>query len=286
MSNHSGFYSYYSQFPESLFLPSDDHVKEYNTMVIRGYDYLATKNICIAGLARNTEDNVKHMIPKLERLGGLSKSCSVVIVENDSTDNTRPLLQQWSSVSVHDVHVLSADVGMPKLGSGKNVERTIYLAACRNEYLRHIRNFLPTTDYVCVVDIDLNGGFSFDGIAHSFGLIEAKLHDAVFANSILFKNGESLYFDSWAWRDPYHKEPHLDYEINTRVFRRGEKPVDVWSAFGGFGIYGLDSLSNLWYHGHDDIEHASINFGLVEQGQNLCMNPSMITLYSKTQYSL
>jgi hypothetical protein len=56
---------------------------------------MINKNIIIAALARNCEDSLRINIPLIEKLRTQFSWSQVVVVENDSIDETKNLLNDW-----------------------------------------------------------------------------------------------------------------------------------------------------------------------------------------------
>lgn len=61
----------------------------------------------------------------------------------------------------------------------------------------------------------------------------------------------------------------------------GHGPIEVDSAFGGFGIYKTSSLCDAWYSGRDSsgrevCEHVAFNFGVRRSGAKLYVMPALL----------
>jgi hypothetical protein len=69
-----------------------------------------TKNLLIAALARNCEDSLKVNIPLIEKLRAQFTWSEVVVVENDSIDGTKDLLNDWK-INCTNVTIISNDYG-------------------------------------------------------------------------------------------------------------------------------------------------------------------------------
>ena len=133
------------------------------------------------------------------------------------------------------------------------------MAEYRNRYRRYVLEHFGTFDHVLVTDTDLAGGWSFDGLANTFGQ-----DDWDFVGSYGLERGHSalgvdwLHFDAWAFRALGHPEPHSNVEVNAIVFDRGEPMLPVLSCFGGMGVYRMNAIESAEYGG-PDLEHATLH---------------------------
>jgi len=196
-----------------------------------------------------------------------------------------------------NVTAICETLNLPKQKQDTSYERASALSDCRNKYLKDIKqNWLSRVDYVIVIDPDITGGWSYDGIAHSFCKPD---WDFVGSNSILYQQLEvedeilyrRLYFDSWAYRELSHLEPHKMATINQLEFHRGRSLIKLRSCFGGVGIYRSECLRDVEYGAtqHDsglvDCDHPFLHNQMLDKGfDKIYLNPSQITLYSPTDY--
>ena len=130
-----------------------------------------------------------------------------------------------------------------------------------------------------VADLDLAGGWSYDGIANSFG---HDGWDAIGSNGLSFASLGDVasyeYVDAFAYRAVGQTGPSS--AVHSLTFHRGEPLVNVWSCFGGLGVYQADCFSAAAYAGHD-CQHVALHHALRERGYDrLFLNPSQIVLYS------
>ena len=68
------------------------------------------QNIVIAALARDCEDSLRANIPVIEELRTKFLWSQVVVVENDSIDGTKELLNEWK-INYDKVNIISKDYG-------------------------------------------------------------------------------------------------------------------------------------------------------------------------------
>jgi hypothetical protein len=241
---------------------------------------MASRRVVICGLCRN----VRHFLPTLaahiERLGNQLDDYQVVLFENDSTDATLEFLHDWRGRNER-VHILSERLGHCRFPRIRTVERTERLA----EYRNHCRSFAVEQfgeyDELIMVDTDLAGGWSLDGLANTFGHDD---WDFVGSYGLVRVHGERMsdwaQFDAWAFRALDHPLPHSNLEVNSMFFERGEPMLPVLSCFGGLGVYRMLAMKSVEYGGADS-EHVVLHGRMRQNGfGRLMLNPSQIVLYS------
>ena len=228
-----------------------------------------------AGCARNCSAFLPAVLANIEALAATYDDHAVVIVENDSTDDTRAQLRGWAAERPR-VRLIELD-GL----ADRHPLRTDRIAQARNAYLAAAREpaFADFDDLV-MLDFDNVNSNPLDVAAFARArawLWAAPERQAVFANSWPF------YYDVWALRHPawspddcwaaaraaYATLPVP--EANRRhVFSRqmpvsaGADPIFVDSAFGGLGIYRREAAAACSYagldaHGNQICEHVAFN---------------------------
>jgi hypothetical protein len=125
--------------PESFPLK---HKKKYNARVKDGFNKMKNLDVTICGMVRDVGDRVEDIKERVESMGRLVRDYRVLIVENDSTDDTRKNLLDWVSSNPR-VYILgcgvnesSCHLNLPKT-SGHSVyrERIEKMCKLRNIYL-------------------------------------------------------------------------------------------------------------------------------------------------------
>lgn len=276
-------YDYRADFPESLY-PAIANKDMYYALVDCGYQFMSRMDVYICAVARNVAKVSPMAIPRIERLGSLFNSYRVYVFENDSEDNSKSILQKWSD---RNDRVLTEHetLNLPDL-RGTEPERLVRMAYCRNKYLSHLQ-CARSTDFVIILDFDVDGGWSYHGIANSFGYIHQKGYNIIGSNSIIYKDRVRMFYDAWAYRRLGHDEAHLFVETNLLQYNRGELPFKVNSAFGGLAIYRADLLNQgVVKYEADDCDHPTLHKQLRALGHNIYLNPSQITLYNKHEYCI
>jgi len=271
------------QFPESAYTTKNHD--NYVGRVLRGCYRMKDSTALFCAIARNVEETLPYTIARIERSGGMFKAWHCFIYENDSTDNTKNILAQWSKCP--NITVVSEDLGKVRHKQDMTLDRTKDMAQYRNRYLDFAKTYRPTWDYMLVFDTDLQGGWSYEGVANSFG---HEGWDVIGSNGLIYRNNpdnnnpEKLYYDTYAWRylddDTIHDE-----KVNLMKLNRGEEPFMVNSCFGGLAIYRNECIaSDIEYKGND-CDHPTLHKQIRNNGHTVWCNPSQITVYSPTRYS-
>ena len=285
---------YISKFPEALYPCSAENQYDYAKKVILGRQKMSESTAVICGIARDISENIIATISRIERLGKMFDDYRVVIYENDSTDGTDIILREWEE-SNHKIKIISEKLGDKKYESSTDVDRLVALANYRNNYLQEILNRTRQPDYIIVADLDLKGGWSYEGICNSFG------HDhwsVMGSNGLLYGLSESakdddgnplmtrVYYDSLAFRRIGHPQPHISSEINAVNYNRGEAPFRVGSCFGGVALYKHEAFKHGARYSGPDCDHVELHRSMMDFGiHDIYLNPSQIVLYSDTKYT-
>jgi hypothetical protein len=269
-------------FPEYAFPLGEELAAQYAQRVARGRERMRGSRVVIAGLVRNAIDVLPHTIERISRLAKLFADFRVVVYENDSTDGTQELLHAWAA-GVPQVTAIS-EVRFAPINPGSRCQhRGDRMAEYRNRYHMLIAEQFPDFDHVIVVDMDLIGGWSEDGIANTFGWDD---WDFVGAYGLVLQRARWrlntwLHFDTWAFRRYGFYEPMCTRTVNDYVWRRGESLQRVSSCFGGLGIYEMPAFLSGRYAG-GDCEHVPLHRSMHEAGfDRLYLNPSQLVFYGR-----
>ena len=252
--------------------------------------------IIFCGLCINIENNVTNLKRRFEHLGQYFKDYRVIIFENDSKDNTRELLKKicldnnkFILLECEDAkdckynNVIAKDYGI------FNSKRMYKMITYRNKLLNYIKNNYNHFDIVCMIDLDITGPISIDGIAHSFG--KYNNWDSITANGIsgiTFTLGQQYYYDLIAYKDN-------NLDINNNIFdiisifyklntiKIGKELLKVKSAFGGMELIKMYIINNnINYTPIDNnykCEHIIFHENMIRNNySNIYINPSMIIL--------
>ena len=269
-------------FPEHQFSPQEEAAESYHDAVEGGRMAMRESRTVICGLARNVAAHLPRTIARIERLGHLFADYRVLIYENDSTDATPDLLKSWAHRN-RRVTVISQRRGKQLYGSIRCPHRGDDMAEYRNLCQREVRSRWSDFDHACLLDMDLAGGFSYDGIAHSFG---SQPWDVVGSYGIIYRRQKrqpdlALHYDVWAFRR-FGSYAEVDgHEGNLFAWRRGEALLPVYSCFGGLAIYRMPAWLSAQYAG-GDCEHIGLHREMRDRGYDRqYLNPSQIVLYGR-----
>jgi hypothetical protein len=259
----------------------DEFIDSYKQKIGEGISFIQDKNICITGLARNIEPVLQNSLNHLSSICGLFNNCNVVIFENDSSDNTKNILQSWQQ---SNYYLISQNLkATHPTGSSKSLLRTTALANYRNICKNYIVDNIKTKlDYIIVIDLDFRG-IDINGILNSFGWISSSNIDGIVGIAYMllkdpFDKITILNYDSWAFRHTWwddHQEQMPWFEKWCPFI--GSQPIKVNSAFGGIGIYSADPYLSCNYDGYD-CEHVCFHKNLYNKypNFNLSLNPSQL----------
>lgn len=269
-------------FPEHAFPPAPAHAEAYYAACRRGYASMADSRVAITGLARNIGRVLPVTIQRIENLGRCFADYRVVVYENDSTDDTRLELARWSRGNrrVHLVTEVLADPVNPTTRCLARAARMArYRRRCQEEVLEQCGSF----DAAIVIDFDIQGGFSIDGIASTFGHTD---WDFVGANGLICRRdglrmNALRQYDTWALRFDTDLTPLSTREAAMYVYDRGAPLVPVTCCFGGLGIYAMEAYAAGGYS-EDDLEHATFHRSMIAAGHaRLYLNPSQLVIYGR-----
>ncbi len=274
-------------FPEDLFPVSPELWTDYRQVLTLGQSRMRQSTAVICGLARDVAEILPVTIARIERIGERFSDYRVVIYENDSTDDTRPLLLAWAQRNPR-VRVIVETIGDPVNPCARCLHRAARMANYRNRCLDVLKSEFANFDYALVLDTDLKGGWSIDGIANTFG------HDGwdfVGSNGIIFKRlGRDLnvpiQYDAWAFRLDEKFSAMPTSAVNFLRWQRGQPLVPVTSCFGGLGVYRIKALLSARYSGWDS-EHIPLHQEMRNNGfHRMFINPSQIALYGRRHRTL
>jgi hypothetical protein len=256
-------------------------LEPYQQMVRTGFRSMAASTVTIAGLARSVAHIMPKTIERIEELGGHFRNYRVIVYENDSADETLSILTNWSKRNPR-VRIISENLNAPVSQPIRCLSRADRMVYYRSRLQEEILS-RSTTDYVVLVDTDLVGGWSLDGIATTFSRND---WDFVGSNGLIYKrNGlhanATIQYDAWAYRNRGDDTPLSTRYVNKLRYAKGGEWVLLNSCFGGLGIYTTESYSKGKYTG-GDIEHVTFHRSMREQGfDRIYLNPSQIVLYGR-----
>jgi hypothetical protein len=212
--------------------------------------------IVFIGLAQNCAQHLPAALRNIDNMATLASESAFLFLENDSTDNTKAILNAWGK-SRANFTLLNFD-GLNAVGV-----RTVKLEILRNAYVECLRNYknLKEYDYAILIDMDDMATWPVD-ISELDKAIQFIHSDS--QTAAVFANQVGSYYDVWAFR---HKdycpgdawEEVMDYKAahpevtdeeafnqtfkkRIHTFSPSEKPFEVDSAFGGLGLYRMSYI--------------------------------------------
>jgi hypothetical protein len=265
------------------------------------------KSIIICALARDCSAALQHNIPRIEDLRSNFKSSDVVVIENDSKDNTKQILLDWSRKSsgvnliMEDHHtdtLIQRDELNPSPGTSTG--RIEKMSQYRNQYLNWIELSKIEPDYILILDIDVIS-FSVKGVIDTLesapenwgGLFAYGYTDQKLAGKTIHKIFHDLY--AFVERKPVagtyltHAEMFRNSKKLTQLIRLN-KFYPVISAFGGLGLYKYEAIKGLHYvalKNEDPImeavcEHIPFNIDVIDRGYKNYIAREMTVYYGKS----
>ena len=273
-------------FPEANFIAPEPLRAEYERRVQLGRQRMSVSTAVISGLARDVAGILPLTMARIEQIGSMFADYRVVIYENDSRDETARLLSDWAERN-HRVNVTVERRGDPINPMTRCLKRAERMADYRNQSLETIRARYADFDHAIIVDTDLAGGWSFDGLANTFG---QDGWDFVGSNGVIFKRvrlrtNVMMQYDAWAFRSDEAFTPFTTKQVNNMSFTRGEPLVPVTCSFGGLGVYLMPAYLAGQYAGHD-VDHVTHQQVARPQGfTRTFLNPSQIALYGRHRRS-
>lgn len=246
--------------------------------VLQDEQWLRSQRVVVCGLLRDKEGQVAYLQTALPRLTSLFAEWAVVVVENNSTDNTRDRLLTWQQHDPTHVHVLGASPTTPATDNtterAATMSRTVRhdytewrirkMAALRNTYLEYVSSHavLGTYELLIVMDLDLQSFVYIDGLLSTAHYLHTQpTIAAIAANGLQLTTAPltaSLLY-GFEYQDPYAHEDErnkgkdvsqrLDNVrskfVNRYVYGSGLWPVR--SAFGGLVVYRMERVRGKRY---------------------------------------
>lgn len=263
--------------------------------VALGRNIARNSTVVIAALLRDKEGRLPEIEKKVEKIGKTFADYRFVIVENDSSDDTRKHLLSWAKRNPR-IEVLGCGINTPEChmkfpktdGHGVDTKRISKMVTLRNIYLDHIKRYYPHFDYTFIWDLDAISMVYIDGIWSSLAYMSRNSDvDLVCSYGIYRWGFLTLFYDTYAYLDigePFHISHKLLHDIKKGLgvkHLRGEEPIEVDSCFSGFAIYRTQSLcmDGVVYdmtparENNIECEHVRLNKKL--KGRKV-MNPSMV----------
>ena len=267
--------------PEDFWSIGESYAAGFRERVEFGRVEARRRKLAIVSIARNSMPYLKNTLRLVDELAGLWRDCVYYVYENDSTDETAAVLddfaiRQWVTVDHDTLGGLDA--------RGFEPERTERLAKCRTRCQEWVRRNAADASYVMVLDTDPHGGFSVDGVLNSLGwfceMMGESFHrrePGAMASYSLFVRQEGGGFgiagyDAWAARLNWWEDRRDHNWFHALLPPAGSPPIPMNSAFGGLCLYRREAFLAGVYDG-SDCEHVPHHKAMQKAGYQLFMNP-------------
>ncbi len=282
----------------------------YDFVVLEGKKLCKDKKIFFCGIIRNGEESLERNILRCRQTAKCFDDFKIFIYENDSTDKTKDILNSYKNEKLNFVSETRQDKDyIDKVETKEDpfhYHRCCVLADCRNKYVDYIleNKINEEYDYICVIDFDIAGGWSYEGFYHSIYLLESQENiAATTAYGVVADPSQSLdledvnhkkywMYDTFAFRPinlKHRIHKNFTAKFNMINFNRGEDAIEVQSNFNGLGIYKSKYFKHKykaqqWEHGFVDPDHVHFHENIRKDGGRILLNPSLLVSYSKHKY--
>jgi hypothetical protein len=263
--------------PEDFWNIDDKYLEDYRDAVAEGMNTALCSSIVIVSIARNAARMLPNTLALVEQFR--SQAClgpakpHWYVFENDSDDGTAEMLDAHAAANGY-MTVEHATLNRPHLPGELAGPRTEALAEYRQRCMEWVRVNAPYADYVIVLDIDPEGGFSVDGIFNSIAQLDRTADAYGMGSYSLYLTQESgkpaqiAHYDSWAARPVCWWEDRRE-EIGLGWFSMFLPPVaapiqPMNSCFGGLAVYKTEYWLMGRYSG-EDCEHVCLHKSIADK---------------------
>lgn len=241
-------------------------------------------NVIIYGTVRNIESEFLTSFTNIDLICGYFKKVYIIILENDSIDNTRQLLIKWSkgissNISKHLILKQDLDRVYPLRGHR--------LAYCRNLILNYISDNNLNIEYNYAIHCDLDNRFwaiDYESICNCF---QYNLNDWEMMSCV---NKNRTYYDFWALRCDKSwfninifscAANNVDYTTKIEGFETLLKNtsglIPTTSSFNGLAVYKLNAMLSCRYNSDYSCKICNnINRGCWEDNDHIGLHQQMI----------
>jgi glycosyltransferase involved in cell wall biosynthesis len=245
-----------------------------------------------AGIARDVYPYIAKVLANIDNCAMRLGNNAVIVVENDSSDGTQEVLNQWAAASEQRIYIRPTDLPF------EGATRTERLAHFRNIYLEEIeKEKYGVFEYVVVFDCDniMCSWIDSDAFIQAIEFLEKSDE-----NAAAFANTRGFYYDVWTLRHPTwcpgdcwreverlsaftsHAEAVLSCVGGRQIrIEPSSAPIPVSSAFGGFGIYKRKHLLGRRYSAYNAdgtlaCEHVALNESIFRDNSKLFIFPQLL----------
>lgn len=221
-------------------------------------------------------DSESYLFDTFERLDALEKmtnesTFAYFFYENDSTDNTVSLIEQW--LSSKKGSLLSEKLNKPKFSHSSAVERQIDMTYYRNRMLENAKPL--DSNYTLILDSDV---IFKPNLINQY--LEYLTDDVVMVTPNVLQNikckmfdeSQDSYYDSFALIDKYDHHgmtwaSNPFFHHSDRKLWEEKKAVEVKSAFGGCPLIKTFALNQVQWSTDGGCEHWNFCRDIRQYGQ-------------------
>ena len=230
-------------------------------------------------VTRNLEKSFPNFKQFMYSLFGELTDLQLFIYENNSTDSTKKLLEDWATLDKR-VHVKCEDFSKEFLleqGYARAYDnipcRMESISTARNKLVEWMESFgmgVGDDDLTIFIDPDIPTVFNVDCLASLCRSFPQGAH-AFFANGL---SGNMKYYDAYAYRDTQHPfgaellgEEIFDFKYKSVIKQSPfeAQPIPVLSAFGGLGIYKSICIRGLRYSATPTQDLHTLNLRIMKE---------------------
>lgn len=255
---------------------------------LRGEAAAMGRDINVVAIARNACPHLHNTLRCIDALRVRFRRLRLYVFENDSSDETAAVLDEYASRNIMDTVVEHDSLGRPDY-RGWEEDRTKFLAEYRNRCLQHVCDYEEwvLAPWTVVLDMDPHGGFLPNGVMNSIGWLEDPGYSyagGMASYSIIRTTDEegrvwTAHYDAYAarpvswWRDR-RNEIGMSW-FQSMLMPIGAYPQPMNSAFGGLCVYRTEALIAGRYSG-GDCEHVNLHRMMAAEGWKMFLNPGSV----------
>ena len=287
--------NYHEKFNPELYVLPANYISWNNENFIenitKGYNIAKNSKIVICSLARNIRNIFEKTKVRFEHIGEQFNQYRIILFENDSSDNSRDLIETWKKENNNVILLKCCDLGncqcklKNKTGYDYGTfseERLSKMAIYREEYLKYVQKYLYDYDYMLVIDFDL------DGNTNIYGLYDSLSKDdwgAIFSNgrnpvpgtlgfkTITYDPMATLFMDEDYDIKKYYISEILIKFLKMEYFGYYNHFLEVKSSFNGYGLYKIKSILGCSYIGNNNAcEHINLSKCLYDKNDKMYIN--------------
>lgn len=230
-------------------------------------------NLILSTCVRNCNRNIKNIVNFYKYFSRYFNKVKLLVMENDSSDNTRRnLLKLKDKIDIDvigcGINSNVCNMNLNDIKKGHSKHRVRRMAIIRNILLDHIKSIQHDYNYCIMLDGDISGKINTDGFLESIYHLEDKKIDAIACYGIdMGILNTRVIYDVFALEkfDCSNKLYNISFAEGGKeiyklslAFRKGL--IKVKSAFNGMAIYKLPFADNIRYSENTIVcEHVSFH---------------------------